>query len=150
MSKVKIYFSGSIRAGRGDVEIYKKLINHLKIYGEVLTEHVGNIDLSSNGESNLNDEEIHERDMAWLGQSRYIVAEVTNPSLGVAYEIGRIVERNIIKADHIKQKILCLYRVQTDKKLSAMISGCRDLTINEYKTLNEAYESIDNFFKNGK
>ena len=36
-----------------------------------------------------------------------VVAEVTQPSLGVGYEIGRAVT--------MKKKILCLYRPQKDK-----------------------------------
>jgi len=42
---LKIYFCGSIRAGRQDAELYHRLINQLRTYGEVLTEHVGNKDL---------------------------------------------------------------------------------------------------------
>ena len=38
---MKIYFAGSIRAGRSDQELYQKLIRGLKHYGRVLTEHVG-------------------------------------------------------------------------------------------------------------
>ena len=39
---MKIYFAGSIRGGRNDVDLYLQIIEHLKQYGEVLTEHVGN------------------------------------------------------------------------------------------------------------
>jgi len=38
---MKIYFCGSIRAGRQDAELYGRLIEQLKAYGPVLTEHVG-------------------------------------------------------------------------------------------------------------
>lgn len=37
----KIYFAGSIRAGRQDVDLYFKIIEELKTYGQVLTEFVG-------------------------------------------------------------------------------------------------------------
>lgn len=39
--KRKIYFSGAIRAGRNDAQIYHKLILYLKGFGRVLTEFVG-------------------------------------------------------------------------------------------------------------
>jgi hypothetical protein len=39
----KIYFAGSIRAGRQDVDLYHRLIEELKTYGQVLTEHVGSV-----------------------------------------------------------------------------------------------------------
>ena len=38
---LKIYFCGSIRAGRDDAALYAKIIDNLKTYGTVLTEHVG-------------------------------------------------------------------------------------------------------------
>ena len=37
---MKIYFAGSIRAGRQDIAIYQQVVACLKIYGTVLTEHV--------------------------------------------------------------------------------------------------------------
>lgn len=45
-----IYFCGSISAGREDVVMCMGLIEHLKKYGKVLSEHVGDIDLSALGE----------------------------------------------------------------------------------------------------
>lgn len=40
----RIYFCGSIRGGRDDVHIYKDIISQLGAYGEVLTEHVGDVE----------------------------------------------------------------------------------------------------------
>ena len=39
-TKRLIYFCGSIRGGRDDAPIYKRIIDQLKDYGEVLTEHI--------------------------------------------------------------------------------------------------------------
>ena len=44
-----IYFAGSIRAGRADALLYSKLVEILKKYGTVLTEHVGDPNLTSAG-----------------------------------------------------------------------------------------------------
>lgn len=46
---MKIYFCGSIRGGRQDADIYMKIIDQLKSYGEVLTEHVGYISIDETG-----------------------------------------------------------------------------------------------------
>ena len=89
---MKIYFAGSIRGGRGNAEIYAQIIDFLQGFGEVLTEHVGQGNLDAMGESTLSDNEIHDRDLKWLAESDIMVAEVTNPSLGVGYEIGRAIE----------------------------------------------------------
>ena len=47
---LKIYFCGSIRAGRDDAPLYVRIIDHLKTYGTVLTEHVGNPNVVKNGQ----------------------------------------------------------------------------------------------------
>ena len=46
---LRIYFAGSIRAGRADADIYAKIVGILKSYGTVLTEHVGNPNLTERG-----------------------------------------------------------------------------------------------------
>ena len=73
---MKIYFAGSIRGGRKDAEVYLQLIEHLKGFGEVLTEHIGSIESFSYIED---DEFIHNRDMDWLLSSNILVAEVSVP-----------------------------------------------------------------------
>lgn len=57
---------------------------------------------SSVVEKNLNDAEILERDMQWLSQCQVVVAEVTQPSLGVGFEIARAITLN--------KPVLCLFR----------------------------------------
>ncbi len=37
----KLYFAGSIRGGREDAALYRRIIQELGKYGDVLTEHVG-------------------------------------------------------------------------------------------------------------
>ena len=44
-AKQLIYFCGSIRGGRDDAALYKRIIDQLKQYGEVLTEHIGDPNL---------------------------------------------------------------------------------------------------------
>jgi hypothetical protein len=142
----KIYFAASIRGGRDDVDLYIELIKYLGEYGDVLTEYIGDKKLTLLGENVLTDKKIHNRDMNWLSQSKYIVAEVTTASLGVGYEIGRIVERNLWIPEKDRKRILCLYRHQINKRLSAMIAGSKGLTSVEYETLDEAKKAIDTFF----
>ena len=121
---MKIYFAGSIRGGRDDAGLYSEMIALLQKYGEVLTEHIGDKQLSIHGEGHAA-EYIFQRDVDWVREADVIVAEVTTPSLGVGYEIGL--------AEQLGKKIVCLYRPQLDRKLSAMILGNSKLTIVEYK-----------------
>jgi len=136
---MKIYFAGSIRGGRGDKEIYLELIQHLKKYGQVLTEHVGDQKLTHLGDDGPDDNWIYERDMDWIEEADEVVAEVSTPSIGVGYEIR--------KAEDLKKRILCLYRNQENKKLSAMVSGNTSLKLVKYNTIEEAKEAINQFFK---
>ena len=98
---MKIYFAGSIRGGRQDAALYHEIVRQLQKHGEVLTEHVADTELGVLGQD-IGDRKIHDRDLAWLKDSDYLVAEVTTPSLGVGYEIG--------KATEWGKPVLCLYR----------------------------------------
>ena len=139
---MKIYFAGSIRGGRDDKELYLQLIQHLTKYGQVLTEHIGDQSLSDFGENDPSDELIYNRDMSWIQKCDVVVAEVSTPSLGVGYEIG--------KAENMNKRMLCLYKNQQNKRLSAMISGNPNVKITRYETLKDAVKHIDNFFKSLK
>ena len=137
---MKIYFAGSIRGGREDRDRYCSLIKHLSQYGKVLSEHVGELSLSTTGEKEEDDAFIHRRDMEWLLAADAMVAEVSTPSLGVGYEIARALEN--------RKPVLCLYRQGAPKKLSAMIAGSPGLTVVHYSTLQEAIDAIDVFLQN--
>jgi 2'-deoxynucleoside 5'-phosphate N-hydrolase len=134
---MKIYFAGSIRGGRDDAKIYYQIIEHLKNHAEVLTEHIGNTSLPIKGE-NLPMGQVHDRDMSWVFESNLVVAEVSTPSIGVGYEIGRAIEKNI--------PVLCLYKKGSPKQVSGMIEGSNKLTLIQYETLEEVQDKINNFF----
>lgn len=136
---MKIYFAGSIRGGRDDKDLYLQLIQHLTQYGQVLTEHVGDGNITELGEDGPSDKWIYNRDMDWVQESDVVIAEVSTPSFGVGYEIG--------KAEDIGKKILCLYRKQSDKRLSAMINGNSNIKVAKYETLEDAVNHIDSFLK---
>jgi len=73
----------------------------------------------------LEDRLIHDRDLSWLKESDYLVAEVTTPSLGVGYEIG--------KATEWGKPVLCLYRPAEGRSLSAMIAGSDAVTLKQHQ-----------------
>jgi len=136
---MKIYFAGAIRGGREDAQLYENLIAYLKEKGEVLTEHIGNTNLSWKGETTSKDEEIYNRDIKWLQSADIVVAEVTTPSLGVGYELGIAEKLNI--------PVLCLYRPDKNNRLSAMVSGNSIFTCREYTVFIEAQKWIDDFIE---
>ena len=93
------------------------------------------------GEMGTTDEFIYKRDMAWLYSAHLVVAEVTQPSLGVGYELAYAEQR--------KLPVLCLYRPEVLKskgsRLSAMIKGSPHVEIRPYDTAEEGKAAIDQF-----
>ena len=90
---LKIYFAGAISAGRDRQPLYGRIVHYLVSRGnEVLTEHVASKDVLHSG-SSLTAEEIYERDMQLLDDSDALVAEVSQPSLGVGIEIAIVLRK---------------------------------------------------------
>ena len=97
----KIYFCGSIRGGRSDVELYQKIIKYIQSAGhKVLTEHIASPEIFGL-ERNQSDNEIWIQDMAWLKESDLVIAECSTPSLGVGYELA--------EAKHLGKKYLATH-----------------------------------------
>ncbi|WP_197034639.1 nucleoside 2-deoxyribosyltransferase [Glycomyces sp. NRRL B-16210] len=132
------YFAGSIRAGRDDVPHYNRIIAHLKKSGPVRTEHVGDYSLSLSGQTQFDDKYIHDRDLAWLRSANVVVAETTRPSLGVGYELAMATVYQI--------PIFALHRSE-ESSLSAMIAGCRNVTVIEYTDLDDALARLDHLLE---
>ncbi len=134
----KIYFACSIRGGRNDSKLYAQIVDSIKQHARVLTEIFADGQLTAQG-MDKPVKEIWKSDMAWVTEADAIIAEVTNPSLGVGYEIA--------KAEGMNKPILCLYRPQMDRKLSAMIAGSPKVTVFEYRDIKETEEIVINFVK---
>ena len=136
---MKIYFAASIRGSGGiDPGTCRKFVDRLRRHGRVLTEHICDAVVKNDFDEGT-DKEIYERDIRWLKSADAVVAEVSLPSLGVGYEIG--------KAEEWGKPILCLYCTNSPGKLSAMINGSENLTVKKYGDLSEALVLIDDFLK---
>jgi len=129
---MKIYFCGSIRGGRADADIYRSMIDRLKKYGTVLTEHVGDLSLTDKGGDGTS-EFIYERDTAWLRECDIVIAECSQPSLGVGYEIAY--------AEAIGKPIHIFYG-RNDGRLSAMLAGNPKFELHYYNTPAELHEEL--------
>jgi nucleoside 2-deoxyribosyltransferase len=129
---MKIYFACSIRGGRGDGVIYAELVEFLKEHATVLTEIFADQKLTAEGMSKP-DGEIHRIDMAWVREADVIVAEVTNPSLGVGYEIA--------KAEEWGKPVIALFRPGAGARLSAMIAGSPQVRVLEYARVDDVLKA---------
>lgn len=110
----KVYFACSIRGG-GDTSLYQQIVDAIKTAGGQVLSEVFVHDAINYGGSPLPAEEIYKRDTQMIHDSDVVIAEVTNPSLGVGYELAY--------AEKLNRPILCLFKNDSDRKLSAMVSG---------------------------
>lgn len=110
---MQIYFAASIAGGRQYLATYQEMVAFLKEQGHViLTEHIVAPDVW-HLESQMSPEQIYTRDIQWLTEADCLIAEVSNPSLGVGYEIGYALS--------LTKPVLCLYHHEV--LLSRMILG---------------------------
>ena len=132
--KKKVYFAGSIRGGRQDAELYKRIIAYIQKNHVVLTEHVG--DLSKSKTEGLPNQEkaIYEQDTAWLREADVVIAECSTPSLGVGYELAYAEARCI--PVHI-------FYDRPRTNLSAMLTGNSYFHIHPYMSESDIYPLLD-------
>jgi nucleoside 2-deoxyribosyltransferase len=134
----KVYFACSIFGG-GDTSQYQAIIQAIKdAGGNVISEIFAN-DAINFGGSPLSAEDIFERDIDMIQDADLIIAEVSNPSLGVGYELGY--------AQSLGKPILALYNEDSPKKLSAMVAGNFYVSVEIYSSGNIPTEKIDLFIK---
>jgi nucleoside 2-deoxyribosyltransferase len=87
-TKLKIYFSAAISAGRERQPLYAEMVHFLEtLEAEVLSAHVAKANVMEH-EAKLTAEEIFNRDLRLIENCDGMVAEVSRPSLGVGYEIA--------------------------------------------------------------
>ena len=124
-----VYFSGSIRGGRDDANLYNKIIKMISKTDLVLTEHIG--DLKYNVKKKNNDQ-IYNTDIDLIKKCDFIIAECSTPSLGVGYEIAY--------AEKLNKPIYVFYR--NGVLLSAMLLGNKNCICKEYSDEEELLYSI--------
>ena len=114
-SRKVIYFCGSKFGGRQDEVLYNILFKKLDRYGDVIQPFDPEKGINQLGSRREHGLSMHDRDVVLLTMCDVMVEEVTHPSLGVGYEIGRAVE--------LGKPVLCLYRPLPRKNLSFLLRG---------------------------
>ena len=134
----KVYFAGSIRAGREDADLYKKIIDHIKETDVVLTEHVGDLSLSAFEQDADADAAIYLQDTAWIRECDLLIGECTRPSLGVGYELAY--------AEKFGKPCYIFYR-KSECELSAMIKGDSYYKVFPYEDPETMLKIIDDILR---
>lgn len=130
----KVYFAGSIRGGRVDAALYRRIIDYIQRTDTVLTEHVGRPELNLLEQGRDKDGAIYDQDTGWLRRSDVVIAECTCPSLGVGYELAYAEHRGI--PCHI-------FYDRGKTQLSAMLTGDPYFHIHPYRDEAEIYPLLD-------
>ena len=134
----KVYFAGSIRGGRADAALYRRLIAYIQRTDVVLTEHVGQPEMEQKEMGAEQDAAIYAQDTAWLRESDLLIAECSNPSLGVGYELAY--------AESLGKPCYIFYdRRRT--QLSAMLTGDKYFHIQPYEREEEIFPALDKILK---
>ena len=137
---MNIYLACSITGGRQDELIYQKLVATLQAYGH----HVPTALLASPDviplEGVVSPEAVYARDVRWIAECDFLLAEVSTPSHGVGYEIGYALA--------LGKQVLCLYR--KGRKVSKMILGNPHpkLFVHTYETPEQAVDLLSSYLQN--
>ena len=121
-----LYYAHSIRGAHTDGErTALEILDYLHSRGHTVSSEEFYTDL----DPHMSDKEIYRRDIQMLNNSDLILVNVTNPSLGVWYEIGY--------AEAIKKPIVCFYQASLVNYVSAMITGNHHFSTYWIHTLDE-------------
>ncbi len=137
---MNIYFACSITGGRQDELVYQKLVSTLQRDGH----HIPTALLASPDvmplEGVISPAEVYNRDVKWITDCDFLLAEVSTPSHGVGYEIGYALA--------LGKKVLCLYH--KGRKVSKMILGNPhpQLTVHAYDTPEQAVHLLYSYLEN--
>lgn len=130
---MKVYFACSIRGG-GDTSSYITIVDSIKANGADVISEIFVHDAINLGGSPLPSNQIYQRDINMITECDVVIAEVTNPSLGVGYELAY--------AEKLQKPVLCLFNISSGRKLSAMIDGNNYFTIRNYSDTSDVTNSI--------
>lgn len=119
MNHQLIYFARSIRGDRdnGVGKYYKVIADRIRSMDYIPAMEADALLLLRSGQSA--EQFIYHRDINWIDNSIGMIADVTNPSLGVGYEIAY--------ANHVAQLPILCVALAGEKKVSAMISGAFEI-----------------------
>jgi 2'-deoxynucleoside 5'-phosphate N-hydrolase len=141
----KVFFGCSMRGGFSNVrQDYLREIPELieSLGHELVSKHQVSATFDKD-ESPLTEVQIHDRDVRFLLDADYVIAEISNPSLGVGGEIS--------DACWYEKPVLCIYQEALSNSISAYIRGMAGSEFTpklkevSYKDLKDLKEKIIKF-----
>ncbi|MGC9443740.1 MAG: nucleoside 2-deoxyribosyltransferase [Candidatus Methanospirareceae archaeon] len=135
----RVFFSCSMRGGYSRVKQaeLRKILDIIEELGlELISRHQTQVNFMER-EFRFSEQQIHDRDYRWLEEADLVVAEITNPSLGVGAEIADAV--------HLKIPVLAVYKREYEDQISAYIRGKAGVVCRAYSDHRELKEVIQTF-----
>jgi hypothetical protein len=136
----KIYFICAVAGGRDHAFVYQDIVDLIKAQGvEVLGETLANPNIESENLLNplYTPSYVWKRDTDWVHQIDGVIAEVTQPSLGVGYIIAL--------AESLQVPVLALFYKKSYRRLSPMVQGSPHIQAFEYASHAETEKIIKQF-----
>ena len=140
----RVFFSCSMRGGysklaQAELRQIPDLLESLDL--ELLSRHQTQDDFWKS-ESRLTERQIHDRDYRWLQKADLVIAEITNPSLGVGAELADAVWLGI--------PVLAVYKREYEHEISAYICGKAGVVCRAYRDTADLKEIIREFLAGGR
>lgn len=134
----KIYFGCSIAGGRDHAHLYADIVSIIKASdAQLLSEMFADKVLRPEVGIKMDPRFVWERDIKWIDEADGLIMEVTQPSLGVGYEIAT--------AENLNKPILTLFYAPSGKRLSPMIAGSPNITVFQYSDVNTIKPAVQEF-----
>lgn len=138
---MNIYCAGAIRGDNRFKSFYQEIVDYVSSLG-----HNALAEINGDYRSSLllNDQDIFKRDIHWLDNSSFLIAEVSGPSLGVGFEIAYALYKK-------KIPVLAVYNSVVGT-ISGMIKGCPSnlLKVKSYSSSEELKDIIYSFISSNK
>lgn len=141
----KIYFACSMRGGFSNLpqEELGKIPDIIESLGHTLMTKHNVSPTFEDDEKDQTDKDIHDQDYTWLLECEALVAEISNPSLGVGGEISDAV--------HLGKPILLIHQKGLENPVSAYTRGkadsiyCKNVFFREYSEVSEIADIVNEF-----
>lgn len=127
---------------RVSIDELRKIVEIIELSGfELVTKHQIDKD-TFNIQKKMTLRQIHDRDIEFIKEADIIVAEISNPSLGVGAEVADAV--------YMKKPVLCFYKEDLGSSISGYLRGKPGVECFEYSSLGELKARLFEFAERTK
>ena len=113
---MKIYFGFTVAGDRSSIGVARRVVELLESRGHVvLTRHLVDDD-AREADRRLGPRDVFARDMRWLEESEWFIAEVSGSSFGIGYEAGYLLGSTT-------KRVVLFYRREMASRISMLITG---------------------------